>query len=479
MKQWVFTANNLVTLKTEIEMRRLEGLLSLPGSLLMQVYTMPYDQPDLTVMVEHLLSIAPEAVLVGASTIGEVVSGRVQTGTTLWIFTLFESSTLTVFSEECVDGEELTLGKDLATRLQASLHGASPTGIFFLATPLSMDVPVFLSGFTSIEKSCPIFGGGAGDYAAMRYSWVLRGHQSLEQGVVMVAFSGDALKIRVSSLLGWKPLSRTMIATRVEGLRVHEIDGETALSVYQRYVNTEEGENFGVNAAEFPFLLERDGRSLARVPILAGNDGSLQFMADIQPGEPFRLGYGDPGTILDSARDEHGQMAAFGPQGVFVYICGARRFLMQEDSELETRPFEEIAPTGGFYTYGEFNGLRKRCHGRHRQTWPPDSQETSASILTPASTHMSSRDWCVSLLRSPASWKKKTASWKRSRLPIVSHNSTTGSRWTRSLHCITSVRSAMVRACLSRFSTSIISNASMTNTAMVWEMPCSSHSPNC
>src|SRR5690606_24244291 len=30
------------------------------------------------------------------------------------------------------------------------------------------------------------------------------------------------------------------------------------------------------------------------------------------------------------------------------------RFLMQTDVELETRPFNNIAPAFGFYTYGEF-----------------------------------------------------------------------------------------------------------------------------
>jgi diguanylate cyclase (GGDEF)-like protein len=47
-------------------------------------------------------------------------------------------------------------------------------------------------------------------------------------------------------------------------------------------------------------------------------------------------------------------MKEFGSQVTFLYSCGCRRFLMQEDVELETLPFEDIAPTFGFYTYGEF-----------------------------------------------------------------------------------------------------------------------------
>jgi diguanylate cyclase (GGDEF)-like protein len=49
-------------------------------------------------------------------------------------------------------------------------------------------------------------------------------------------------------------------------------------------------------------------------------------------------------------------MHDFDPQAVFLFSCCCRRFLMQDDVELETLPFEGIAPTFGFYTYCEFNG---------------------------------------------------------------------------------------------------------------------------
>ena len=47
-------------------------------------------------------------------------------------------------------------------------------------------------------------------------------------------------------------------------------------------------------------------------------------------------------------------MRDFEPEAIFLYTCICRRFLMQEDVDLETLPFNEIATTAGFYTFGEF-----------------------------------------------------------------------------------------------------------------------------
>jgi diguanylate cyclase (GGDEF)-like protein len=44
----------------------------------------------------------------------------------------------------------------------------------------------------------------------------------------------------------------------------------------------------------------------------------------------------------------------FEPDAIFLYACISRRFLLQNDANLEIQTFNRIAPTTGFYTYGEF-----------------------------------------------------------------------------------------------------------------------------
>lgn len=192
--------------------------------------------------------------------------------------------------------------------------------------------------------------------AALRRSTVFTDAVQHESGLVLVAFRGEALRVEARSYLGWRPLSREMTITECLGLEVRRLDGEPAFDIYRRYLGIDDPQRFFLDALEFPLLLSRQGRELARVPVAVTEGGGLRFVADVAEGERVRLGYGDPALIINDARMVGDALQAAEPEAIFLYTCGCRRFLMQEDVQQETLPFQSIAPTFGFYTYGEFFG---------------------------------------------------------------------------------------------------------------------------
>ncbi len=151
-------------------------------------------------------------------------------------------------------------------------------------------------------------------------------------------------------------ISKEMTVTDVDDMVVKTVDGKPAFEVYAHYLGIPNDSNFFLSALEFPFMFKRNNEILARVPFGAKANGGIQFVADIQKGETFRMGYGDPEMIIKDSKNFKQAMREFEPEVVFLYSCCCRRFLMQNDVELETLPFESIAPTFGFYTYGEFHG---------------------------------------------------------------------------------------------------------------------------
>lgn len=308
---------------------------------------------------EHYLAISgvisarlPSAMIAGATTIGEIIDGTLLTGSTVIGITCFATSSVSVLDVPCEDGDARHAGAELGRQI-ARCPG-KVAGVLLLATPLSIDASALLQGIESTASGYPIFGGGAADYATMSNSLVFAGKRHHAKGAVAVVLSGDELHVEFRTYLGWRPLSRLMRVTKVDQLQVKMVDNMPAFEVYRHYLNIQNDENFFLNALEFPFLLERDGESLARVPVAANADGSLQFVADIKEGEAFRIGYGDIDLIVQDAAAIHEAMTQFSPQAIFLYTCGCRRFLMQNDVDLETQPFEAIAPSFGFYTYGEF-----------------------------------------------------------------------------------------------------------------------------
>jgi hypothetical protein len=106
-------------------------------------------------------------------------------------------------------------------------------------------------------------------------------------------------------------------------------------------------------------MVMRDGCELARIPAACLKDGSMCFGADIRNGEKVRLAYGNPERIIMDSYVTQRLMEEFRPQGIFLYSCVCRQIFLQESIQLETLPFQDIANTSGFYTYGEFYGSGK------------------------------------------------------------------------------------------------------------------------
>ncbi len=235
-------------------------------------------------------------------------------------------------------------------------------GVLMLATALSIDISKLFKGMASVPFSFPVFGGSAGVYNPNLKSGIFLGKKHIERGAIAVVLISEKLEIRTRTFLGWNPLSKQLTVTEADGLLLKKIDGERAFDVYNRYLDIPNDENFFSNALEFPILVKRNGEWIARVPFFADEDASIGFLADIETGEKFHIGYGDPDSILRNSHSVQKELYDFAPDSIFIYACICRRFLMQNSVNLETQSFDLIAPTAGFYTYGEFIGSDSGIH---------------------------------------------------------------------------------------------------------------------
>jgi diguanylate cyclase (GGDEF)-like protein len=325
-------------------------------SILVQVYCAETDPEHIGTITACIGKRLPQSVVVGCTTMGEIARGRLLTNRTVIGFTFFGSSEVIAIALPCVSGEEHRVGAELGRRIaECSTRVA---GVLLLATPASINGVSLIAGWNSTGLNLPVFGGGAADYDTMKASLVFTGTERFSSGVVVVALGGDDLHVEAQTYMGWRPLSKSMRVTEVDGLLIKRIDGAPAFDMYEHYLDISKDQDFSPNAMEFPMLVERDGMLVARVPSFVTDEGALMMMADIAEGETFRLGYGDLDLIVNDARNVHRVLTDFGSQVNLLYSCCIRRFLMQQDVELETLPFETSAPTFGFYTFGEFYGTR-------------------------------------------------------------------------------------------------------------------------
>jgi len=352
MKQVNYRISSIANLCEILQSKEIVSFCTFQSQLV-QIYSAKNDAKWYQSIGNEVRKVFPLAVIVGASSVGEISEGKMFTDSTVIIFSFFENSSLNVFSYECKLGSEIAIGKALVKEVEAL--NVDARGMLLLSTPVTSDAGNLFNSITSGNLSYPVFGGGAGDYANKRKTLVFDGEHCYEQGVISVVFSGNNLYIEPFTYLGWQPLSKEMTITEIGELSVKSLDGKPAFSVYEKYLGIKADDSFFQNSLEFPFLFYRNGQMIARTPFFVNEkDGSIQLVGDVKVGEKVRIGYGNPQMILAESGHIQKQMQDFNPEAIFLYTCICRRFLLQQDANLETIPFNSIAPTAGFYTFGEF-----------------------------------------------------------------------------------------------------------------------------
>ena len=354
MNQYTCVVHGMTDLDAWLSAVMIRPEIHAAQSILVQVYT---DRPE-TGWPDHLVGKIherlPAAVVVGMSSAGGLAHGWTWTDTTVLALTCFEATELVILNGLREASDWRATGHELAARIEA-ISGRI-AGVLLLATPTGLDMNELLQGLQSSAIDAPLFGGCAGDYRGLAQSAIFCDDQVFHQGVIAVVMVSEQLQVLQNSCLGWQPLSREMTITHAVGNRILTVDNQPAFDVYRNYLNISGDEDFFHNALEFPLLVQHESGEQARVPVAVDEQGGLQFVADIRQGQVFRIGYGNPDLIIHHAQEMQAMMEAFVPQAIFLYAGACRRLLMEEDTDLETRPLEGLAPTAGGYTTGEFCG---------------------------------------------------------------------------------------------------------------------------
>jgi len=360
MKNYTYQVEDISALNKYLNSKEIFDSFSSSKSVLIQIFSSNTDKIFLTNVVEELLFAMPKALIVGSTSVGEIVHGLLQVGTTVLSISFFDDTDLKVIILNEPSGREYEVGKELMNNIRKSENNV--VGILMLATPLSINVSNLFIGMSEENFTFPIFGGGAGVYEPTLTSLIFSGTNYFSSGAIAVVFLSNSLEICIKTFLGWKPLSKELTITESNGMILQKIDGENAFEVYNRYLDIPNDKNFFENALEFPILVRRNDDLIARVPFFSDENGHIGFLADIVKGEKFHIGYGDPESILHNSDLIQNELSSFEPDSIFLYACICRRFLLQNAVNLETQSFDLIAPTVGFYTYGEFFGVNGNIH---------------------------------------------------------------------------------------------------------------------
>ena len=316
--------------------------------LFIQLFCGNTDKEIITEILHFLKKTFPKCVIIGASTAGEIKSGRIKASTLQISFCQLEKSRAKAHYFEAVNFES-------GQKAAATILEEDTKVCVALAHPFGEDDSEdFVEGFNTLRADMPLCGGNAADDFFFQSAFVIYEEQIFSKGIVLVTLSGKRLHVNTNYSLAWTQVGKELSITKVDKGTIYEIDQQPIQEVYRHYLGNDAIQNLPSSAMEFPFVKISDDVDVCRSLISANQDGSLTFAGHFEEGEKVRFAIGNVEAIIDRAIVMQDEINEKPCDAIFIYSCSARKLFLSKQLNYEFGLLQQIAPTAGFFTYGEF-----------------------------------------------------------------------------------------------------------------------------
>lgn len=295
--------------------------------------------------LKELKQYFPQSVIISTTTDGEIAQGKVLTNTTIISISTFEKTSLKIAFNN--NKESYLTGKELAKEIVTE----ETKLIISFANGILCNGEEFLEGISSINPELMVAGGLSADNAQFKKCYVGMNENLYDTGAVAVSLNSKHLQVNNLYSFGWNAIGLKHQITKAVRNRLYTIDNIDAVSFYRKYLGDSVADQLPKTGIEFPLIIDIDGFQKARAITAKHEDGSLSFAGNISEGEYAYIGIGKVRNILSNHIKE---MHNIPVESFFIYSCMARRRFIPDLIYKEIEPFAEIAPTSGFFTYGEF-----------------------------------------------------------------------------------------------------------------------------
>jgi hypothetical protein len=302
--------------------------------------------------------------IAGCTTAGEISSSGVGDDSLVLTALAFEKSTV---CQASTDLHSMDDSHGAGRRLAMLLAPQGLRAILVFGQGVQINGSAVLAGMSEVVgPAVPITGGLAGDGGAFVQTWVLDDQGLSSTRLVCIGLYGAALRLSHGFFGGWSPFGPARKVTRSVNNVLFELDGESALAVYKRYLG-EHARDLPASGLLFPFaMLGQDHHATGLIRTILGvneADGSLTLAGDIDAQGYLRLMHASTDALVDGAQTAaelalgmHGSVG----QGLAVLVsCVGRKLVMGGRVGEEVEVVADVFGTGttlaGFYSNGEIS----------------------------------------------------------------------------------------------------------------------------
>jgi hypothetical protein len=330
-------------------------------------------------LMHALRRAAPDAIIAGCSTAGEIAVDRVYDNTCV-VTSIHFDKTRVLMRSTPLNGmnDSFNAGERLAKALPAD----DLSIVMVFGVGVNINGSALVAGLQSnLPKNTTISGGLAADAGAFKQTWTLGPEGSTNDQIVVVGFYGENIRAGYGSFGGWEPFGPARKVTRSVENVLYELDGERALDIYKRYLG-DHATGLPASGLLFPFEMLGKNQEKSRIyrTILGVNedDGSLTLAGDIDPNGYLKLMHASTEKLIEGAETAAQQVvnsghATSGDTLAVLVSCVGRKLVMGDRVDEEVEAVAELlgksTTVTGFYSNGEIAGTEfyDKCH-LHNQT---------------------------------------------------------------------------------------------------------------
>ena len=305
----------------------------------------------------------PSASFFGCTTAGEIYGTRVEDDSIVCTAIEFESARLVTHCRAVDPSED---GHEAGVQLAEALETSGLRHVLVLSDGTHVNGTALVQGLaTALPEGVSVTGGLSGDGAAFEKTLVLCDRSVSSRRVAIAALYGDALEIGFGSLGGWDPFGPERVITRSEGNILYELDGQSALALYEKYLG-DHAPGLPATGLLFPLALRQHGSQTTVVRTILGIDRasqSMTFAGDLPEGSYARLMKANFDRLIDGAMGAAEKslvsITENQPELGLLISCVGRKMVLKQRIEEEIEGVREVLGSGpvlsGFYSYGEIS----------------------------------------------------------------------------------------------------------------------------
>jgi hypothetical protein len=217
----------------------------------------------------------------------------------------------------------------------------------------------------NLPEEVTVTGGLAADADRFEKTYVLWDDLPEDNLIAAIGFYGSSLKIGYGSMGGWDPFGPERVITRSEGNVLFELDGQSALGIYKKYLG-EHAKGLPSTALLFPLSIRTKSRETGIVRTILGineEKQSMTFAGDIPQGAYARFMKANFERLIDGSQEaaatSAGAMGSVRTDLAVLVSCVGRKLVLKQRIEEEVEAASEILGKQtfltGFYSYGEIS----------------------------------------------------------------------------------------------------------------------------